>query len=310
MAKFDLMQTLANQNKGNVVKEMLTDGEAKMIRIPWNQIIIERYKKYEIDPKEVEELAISISTIGLEQNLVVKETDDPAVYVVVTGHKRLSAIRYIFENNLELSSKIKNELEMLNCIVIDKDEPEIVTRFRMHETNQQQRKGFTVAEIEDYLETVEEAKKQGIKVNGKAIVGTTRAILQARFNISETMAKKYIKIIKEGNSELKKKLDDGDISINKAYEVLQGKKELDNNNSKKETKKESYEIEDLIKDIMKPYKSIQKAIDNANENYEIIQIENSDGEIIDKKVFDLLEECNKTIRELLELLNETSLNKE
>ena len=77
-AKFDLMKTLSNQNKENVVNGMLFEGD-KLARIPYNQIQIGRYKKYEIDPKEVEELAISISTIGLEQNLVVKETEDPSV---------------------------------------------------------------------------------------------------------------------------------------------------------------------------------------------------------------------------------------
>lgn len=63
-AKFDLMKTLSNQNKENVVNGMLFEGD-KLARIPYNQIQIGRYKKYEIDPKEVEELAISISTIGL-----------------------------------------------------------------------------------------------------------------------------------------------------------------------------------------------------------------------------------------------------
>ena len=102
-AKFDIMQTLTNQTKENVVNGMLFEGD-KLARIPYDQIKIGRYKKYEIDPKEVEELAVSISTIGLEQNLVVKETEDPAKYVVVTGHKRLSAINYIFDNIIDFTS--------------------------------------------------------------------------------------------------------------------------------------------------------------------------------------------------------------
>lgn len=225
-AKFDLMKTLSNQNKENVVNGMLFEGD-KLARIPYNQIQIGRYKKYEIDPKEVEELAISISTIGLEQNLVVKETEDPSVYVIVTGHKRLSAINYIFNNSIEISEKLKKELEMPNCVVVSKDESELITRFRMHETNVHQRSGFNIAEIEDYLEIVEEAKKNKTEVNGKRIVGTTRALLHTRFGMSEAMAKKYIKVIKEGNQELKDKLDNGDISVNNAYEFLQGKNKLE-----------------------------------------------------------------------------------
>lgn len=61
-AKFDLMKTLSNQNKENVVNGMLFEGD-KLARIPYNQIQIGRYKKYEIDPKEVEELAVSINEL-------------------------------------------------------------------------------------------------------------------------------------------------------------------------------------------------------------------------------------------------------
>ena len=289
-AKFDLMKTLSNQNKENVVNGMLFEGD-KLARIPYNQIQIGRYKKYEIDPKEVEELAISISTIGLEQNLVVKETEDPSgLCNSYWDHKRLSAINYIFNNSIEISEKLKKELEMPNCVVVSKDESELITRFRMHETNVHQRSGFNIAEIEDYLEIVEEAKKNKTEVNGKRIVGTTRALLHTRFGMSEAMAKKYIKVIKEGNQELKDKLDNGDISVNNAYEFLQGKNKLETKRKKTETNID-YEINDFIKDIYKPYKSMQKAIEKVNENYEILQIEDTEGEVIDKKVFDLLEDC-------------------
>ena len=300
-AKFDLMKTLSNQNKENVVNGMLFEGD-KLARIPYNQIQIGRYKKYEIDPKEVEELAVSISTIGLEQNLVVKETEDPSVYVIVTGHKRLSAINYIFNNSIEISEKLKKELEMPNCVVVSKDESELITRFRMHETNVHQRSGFNIAEIEDYLEIVEEAKKNKTEVNGKRIVGTTRALLHTRFGMSEAMAKKYIKVIKEGNQELKDKLDNGDISVNNAYEFLQGKNKLETKRKKTETNID-YEINDFIKDIYKPYKSMQKAIEKVNENYEILQIEDTEGEVIDKKVFDLLEDCKTKMKEIMDILN-------
>lgn len=307
-AKFDIMQTLTNQNKENVVNGMLFEGD-KLARIPYDQIKIGRYKKYEIDPKEVEELAVSISTIGLEQNLVVKETEDPAKYVVVTGHKRLSAINYIFDNNIEINEKLKKDLENPNCVIVSKDEDELITRFRMHETNVHQRNGFNIAEIEDYLEIVEEAKNQDTKVNGKRIVGTTRALLHARFGMSEAMAKKYIKVIKEGNQELKAKLDNGEISVNRAYEFLQGKKDIEIVKVNKTETEVKYEMSDFIKDISKPYRSMQKAMDKINENYEIIQIENSNGELIDGKVFSLLEECKAKMQELMSVLNEASAKK-
>ena len=193
--------------------------------IPYEQLEMGEYKIYDIDSMEVQDLAESIAAIGLEQNLVVKETDDPNKYVVVTGHKRMTAIQYIFDNNIEVNDQVRKTIESPMCVVVPKNEDELVTKFRMHETNVHQRKGFTVAEIEDYMRTVEEAKKRNLEINGKKIVGTTRAVLKARFDISEPTAKKYIKLVKEGNDELKKAVDNGEISINNAYDVLMGHSE-------------------------------------------------------------------------------------
>lgn len=224
MAGFDLKKSMLNQSKYNVVTNML--GVAtKYMAIPYTQLVLGDYKKYEIDEQEVIDLAYSIASVGLEQNLVVKETEDPNKYMVVTGHKRTSAIFYIFEQGMEISATIRKNIEEPMCIVIPKDEDPLVTRFRMHETNVHQRKGFTISEIEDYINTVEEAKAQKLEVNGKQIKGTTRVILHQQFGFSETTAKKYIKVIKEGNEELKKAIDDGEMSINNAYDLLLGNAE-------------------------------------------------------------------------------------
>lgn len=221
MAGFDLKRTLVNQNNRGVITGML--GVAtKYMAIPYTQLVLGDYKRYEIDEQEVMDLAYSIASVGLEQNLVVKETEDPNKYVVVTGHKRTSAIFYIFEQGVEISANIRKNIEEPMCIVIPKDEDPLITRFRMHETNVHQRKGFTISEIEDYINTVEEAKAQKLEVNGKQVKGTTRVILHQQFGFSETTAKKYIKVIKEGNAELKKAIDDGEMSINNAYDLLLG----------------------------------------------------------------------------------------
>ena len=67
--------------------------------------------------------------------------------------------------------------------------------------------------------------------------------------------------------------------------------------------KKTYCDDDFIKDIYKPYKSMQKAIEKVNENYEILQIEDTEGEVIDKKVFDLLEDCKTKMKEIMDILN-------
>lgn len=260
---FDLKQALNNQNKQSVVTNILGVAPTKMMAIPYSQLELGTYKIYDIDEQEVKDLAESIASVGLEQNLVVKESGVPNHYTVVTGHKRMSAIRYIFEKGIDINAKVRQNIESPMCIVIPADEDELITRFRMHETNVHQRRGFTVAEIEDYINTVNEAKERKLEINGKQVKGTTRAILKAQFNISDATAKKYIKVIKEGNAELKKALDDGEMSINNAYDILMGNAEPIINPKDEESQEEK--IKAITKNQPKEKKEIStKTIRQTN----------------------------------------------
>lgn len=222
--RFDINARLNALNKGNkqnVVTDMLGVKERRK-NIYYKDIYIGEWKKYDIDQQEVIDLANSIATIGLEQNLVVKETEDENKFVVVTGHKRLTAINYIFDNNIEVNDDVLSTIKNPACVVIEKEEPELVTQIRMHETNQHARAGFSFSEIEDYYQTIEEARKIKLKVNGREIVGKTRDILRINYGFGDTTARKYVKAFKDGSEELKQKLRDGEISINEAYSILMG----------------------------------------------------------------------------------------
>ncbi|EHJ7846746.1 ParB N-terminal domain-containing protein [[Clostridium] innocuum] len=297
MANFDLKKALANQNKQGVVTNML-GVTTKIMSIPYTQLELGNYKVYDIDEEEVKDLAYSIATVGLEQNLVVKETDEPNRFVVVTGHKRTSAIKYIFDKEMVINAKVRKSIEAPMCIVIPKDEDELITRFRMHETNVHQRKGFTVSEIEDYMNTVEEAKKRNLEFNGNKIVGTTRAILKARFDISEATAKKYIKLIKDGNDEIKKAVDNGDMSINNAYDVLMGNSEpiINSNDDEKEEKSQAVKKEFTIDDLNKNFKKIEKSLDRFDKDMDKIDVPNA--EVVVEKL-DYLRNILNEVEELL-----------
>lgn len=279
MGNFDLKRTLVNQNNRGVITGML--GVAtKYMAIPYTQLFLGNYKKYEINEQEVVDLAYSIASVGLEQNLVVKETDKPDQYEVVTGHKRTSAIFYIFEQGIEVSATIRKNIAEPMCIVIPKDEDPLITRFRMHETNVHQRNGFTISEIEDYIKTVEEAKAQKLEINGKKVKGTTRVILHQQFGFSETTAKKYIKVIKDGNAELKRAIDDGEMSINNAYDLLLGKAEPIVNNEERlneirenKPKEKAPKLEVIKKSTKKNVKSFDKFINILEESKEYISKE-------------------------------------
>lgn len=272
---FDIKKNILQNNENNVVQKLAGNIDVtpydEIMRIPYENLIMDEYKTYDIDKEEVEDIAENIALIGLEQNLVVKQTDDPSKYIVVTGHKRLSGIRYIFENNLEISDKVKKNISSPHCVVIPKDETELVTKLRMHSTNVTQRKKFTIEEMEDYLNVVQEARASGTKINGKEVKGSSRSILQKQYGFTDGTAKRYLKIIKEADEEMKKKVNEGEWSVNYAYEILQGKivpetanGDKDSEERKKSKEEKEYELHDFRKDLVRNYKNIKKTCNKAN----------------------------------------------
>lgn len=270
---FDIKKNILQNNENNVIEKLAGNIDVtpyeEIMRIPYENLIMDEYKTYDIDKEEVEDIAENIALIGLEQNLVVKQTDDPTKYTVVTGHKRLSGIRYIFENNLEISDKVRKNISCPHCVVIPKDETELVTKLRMHSTNVTQRKKFTIEEMEDYLNVVQEARASGTKINGKEVKGSSRSILQKQYGFTDGTAKRYLKIIKEADDDMKKKVNEGEWSVNYAYEILQGNIIPDTTNDKneeKESKKEekTFELHDFRKGLVKGYKNMRKICNKAN----------------------------------------------
>lgn len=197
----------------------------------WKRISIENIvpRKDNIYPiSEIDNLVESISSIGLEQNLVVKETTNPDEYILITGHRRLAAIKYILENNTDCKEKILNEIKNPMCCVValnesgsqNTDNDKIIAHYRLHETNINVRR-MTDAErmiaCEDYLKTVNEIRSKKIQINGKEIKGTSRELVAERFGISKSQAQKLMSIT-NGDEETKLKIMNGETTVNAAYE--------------------------------------------------------------------------------------------
>lgn len=217
MPAFDVMSLLNEKSKSEAVK----DNE----RIYYKNIIPHEKNEFEIE--NIEELATSIATVGLEQNLVVKETEDPNSYQLITGHRRLAAIKYIFDNQIEVDEKIRKEIENPLCKIISKEEDSLVTEFRLFETNMQARpnKDYEMMGIIDkYISLIKQAKEKGILINGKSINGQTKELLSKQFGISERTAVKYSVVLKNEDQELKEKVMSGEMTINSAYNEIQEKK--------------------------------------------------------------------------------------
>lgn len=179
---------------------------------------------------ELDELVNSICTIGLEQNLVVKETSDPDKYILITGHRRLAAINRILESNIECKEKIINEIKNPMCCVISKDESgtqntdsdKLIAHYRLHETNINTRKmsdSELLICIEDYVNTVKQLKEKHVLINGKEIKGETRELVAKRFGLSSGKTQQALAVMK-ADDNIKGEVVSGKESINTAYDKI------------------------------------------------------------------------------------------
>lgn len=197
-------------------------------RISIDNIIPNEDNVYPIS--ELDELVNSICTIGLEQNLVVKETSDPDKYILITGHRRLAAINRILESNIECKEKIINEIKNPMCCVISKDESgtqntdndKLIAHYRLHETNINTRKmsdSELLICIEDYVNTVKLLKQKHILINGKEIKGETRELVAKRFGLSSGKTQQALAVMK-ADDNIKGEVVSGEESINTAYDKI------------------------------------------------------------------------------------------
>ena len=197
-------------------------------RISIDNIIPNEDNVYPIS--ELDELVNSICTIGLEQNLVVKETSDPDKYILITGHRRLAAINRILESNIECKEKIINEIKNPMCCVISKDESgtqntdsdKLIAHYRLHETNINTRKmsdSELLICIEDYVNTVKLLKQKHILINGKEIKGETRELVAKRFGLSSGKTQQALAVMK-ADDNIKGEVVSGKESINTAYDKI------------------------------------------------------------------------------------------
>jgi Predicted transcriptional regulators len=149
---------------------------------------------------DIENLANSIDELGLLQPLLVKQYDKFS-YELIAGHRRFNAIKKLINEK-----RLPVDYEVL-VKKVDDDENELITRLKLHETNLQTRSLLKMSEkeklaiINDYMDILNKAKKQGLQINGKPIKGKTRDLISERFSISHYTAQKLIRKVKEERGE-------------------------------------------------------------------------------------------------------------
>jgi len=201
--------------------------------IPVDEIKENENNNYEL--VDIDKLATSIEELGLLQPLLVKKRGK-FEYELIAGHRRFTAIKKLIDNN-----KLPSDYEVLSKI-IDSSENEIITRLKLHETNLQTRSLLNMEEsekisvVEDYMNLIDQAKKQGIEVNGKPIKGKTRELVAERFGVSHYTAQKIIRKVKEGGEKEKPKKVKSISTVTQLKKIVKQIEKLEFENTEEEIK--------------------------------------------------------------------------
>ena len=161
---------------------------------------------YSVD--DVAELKASIELVGLQQNLLVRETDG-GKYELVSGHRRLLALG-------ELFSEGKTEFGRVPCKII-KTASDIEAELQLIFANSTSRR------LSDY-ELVYQAKRlreilTELKEGGFSFAGKKREIIAEFLKVSPSQVSKYESIGKNLSPELTVELKHDKINVTTAYEL-------------------------------------------------------------------------------------------
>lgn len=202
--KFDLAAAISS-----TVSELDT-GREQIEYIEEAKITADDGNFYSIDG--IEELAQNIELVGLQQPLRVRpDPNDDGGYIVVSGHRRLTAIRTICKVDEP------EKWETVPCIVERGDMSPAMRELRLIMANSDTRR-MSGAEIAEQAKRLTECLS-ALREEGVEFEGRTRDMVADILNVSKTRLA-TVKVIKEKLHErLKDMYDAGSIPESTAYRL-------------------------------------------------------------------------------------------
>lgn len=226
-------------------------GEGLLSDVSKGQMVIQRKTEYipfssiHPNPKNkmsmngIDELASQIKLSGLEQPLVVYQQEDGS-YMILTGHRRYTAIKTLIERG-----EWDAEKQLIECKVKDLESMKLPLELEEKEmlsilvTNQSREKtdADIAFEIKEWKKIIHKLKQQGIDFlvagydeNGepikKDIAGMrTQSVVANQMGMSKSQVAKFDKVENQGSEKLQSALENGEININNAYTVASMPKE-------------------------------------------------------------------------------------
>ena len=204
----------------------------------------------------VEELAESILATGrVKENLIVTPAKDGNGYEIVSGHRRSAAVRYLLENGDNVARK-------LPCLVIDYPdyESKLIDLIVMNVTQRQMSDADLYTSFTKLNEIFKEKKEKGEKF------GKLREKIAEILNVSSSQVGKLQNVEKHAVPELKKAIENGEVSLSTANQIAR----LDSEEQKKITKSKKLsdvKTKDVKEEVSKDKrKKVDTSVNFSDEN--------------------------------------------
>ena len=242
MKPFNIAQVLADAGVNND-----TSARKQIEYIPIGQIEADPGNFYDL-PK-LEELANSISIIGLQEPVVVRPVEDGR-YRIISGHRRTAALR-ILNDRGEHDDKVM-------CIVERQQESEALTQLKLIMGNSENRV-LTSAEQARQVEETQQLIYQ-LKEEGFDFPGRVRDYVSDICKISTGKIAR-LKVIRDGlAAEFVPSYESGELSESTAYELSRMSQDEQNIifsvHGDKKKQLYSYSFSHIAKEMQKAYESI------------------------------------------------------
>ena len=158
---------------------------------------------------DIEPLADDIERQGLKSNLVVAKDGDSGKYLLISGHRRLEAVKLLIKEGRRNSTKVP-------CY-INGEKTQAESRLDLIMLNKTQRK-YSDADVMQEYERLTETLKE-LESEGKKISGRLRENIASMLNVSTAQVGKIENIKHNAIPAVEKAVKTGEMSISTANEV-------------------------------------------------------------------------------------------
>lgn len=289
---FNMLELLNNSSEEDTKKKAEKIARFRTIPININELLPSEENFYSTDEEELRNLKDSIEIFGVQQNLVVKKTDENK-YEIIAGHRRYLALKKLLEEG-------KKQFEYAPCKV-ENEEDSIKDKLLLLITNS------TARQLTDWEKTQQAKKLKELLIEYKKkekLPGGVREMIADILNTSPTQIARMERISKNLTEDFKQEFKEEKVNISTAYELSKLPQDQQEEILKEYEEKGKISIKDVTEKIEDL--PIQKGYEESNA-LEIIEndiVNVATGEVVVQKIPSYV---SKTRIEKIREMNEDEL---